>query len=232
MITHSPCQLGPCRWEHPLHCVAFDMDGLLLNTEDLYKEVIEEMLSTRGKVFHPEVRKRMMGQPAKKAWTVLKEGAQLQESWEELHEEGEAMFLRLLPDRVDLMPGVVEILQFLHVRSIPCCVATSSQRNIAEDSLSRLDIRSRFEFIVTAEDVLNGKPAPDIYLMAAKRLGVSTQSMLVLEDSSNGAKAGVSAGACVIAVPSIHSLDHDFSGVACIAQSLHDPRLYALLAGE
>jgi beta-phosphoglucomutase-like phosphatase (HAD superfamily) len=83
--------------------------------------------------------------------------------------------------------------------------------------------------VLTAADVTHGKPHPEIYQSAARRLGVDVAEMLVLEDSENGCKAAVAAGAIAVAVPGGHSRRHDFTGARFIAESLADPRIYDLL---
>ena len=217
-------------WPHPIRAVALDMDGLMLNTEDLYLEAISEILAKRGKQFRHEVRRNMMGQSAEKAWNVLIEAEELPVSWTALHKECEEIFEDLLPRKVATMPGVDSLLDLLDQHSIPRCIATSSVRAFASRALGHCGILDRLGFIVTSEDVVNGKPSPDIYQLAASRLGVQTHQMLVLEDSGNGAKAGVSSGACVIAVPTPHSHDHDFHGTVAQATSLIDPIIAQLLS--
>jgi beta-phosphoglucomutase-like phosphatase (HAD superfamily) len=92
-------------------------------------------------------------------------------------------------------------------------------------------IRDRFAFVLTSADVTHGKPHPEIYQTAARRLAVDPGVMLVLEDSQAGCKAAVAAGAVAVAVPGGHSRRHDFSGARFIADSLADPRIKALLVG-
>ena len=77
--------------------------------------------------------------------------------------------------------------------------------------------------------MVQGKPNPEIYLTAANRLGIAPAEMVVLEDSHNGCKAAASAGAFAVAVPGLHSLDHDFSMASLVISSLANPRLYAIL---
>ena len=96
---------------------------------------------------------------------------------------------------------------------------------MAKRVLEIVNLEHRFDFVVTADDVAQGKPAPDIYLLAAERMGVGPQHMLVLEDSQHGSTAGLASGACTIVVPGPHSHDHDFSGVAHRAVSLADPAI-------
>ncbi|MGC3968574.1 MAG: HAD-IA family hydrolase [Pirellulales bacterium] len=108
-------------------------------------------------------------------------------------------------------------------------MATSSRRSFVVDVLRRFELQPRFQFILSAEDVVDGKPHPEIYQTAAARFGIRPQEMLVLEDSQNGCRAAVSAGAIAVAVPGGHSLRHDFSGAAHVAASLADARIYELL---
>ncbi|MEC7977855.1 MAG: HAD family hydrolase, partial [Planctomycetota bacterium] len=90
----------------------------------------------------------------------------------------------------------------------------------------------RFEFLVCGEDVERGKPAPDIYLKAAEKLGVPPHQILALEDSHTGSRAAVAAGFHTIAVPGEHSADQDFSHVVFVAQRIDDPRIMAQLSAS
>jgi HAD superfamily hydrolase (TIGR01509 family) len=215
--------------EIQIQAVAFDMDGLLLNTEDLYEEVTKELLSRRGKSFKNEVRRRMIGLPAPRAYEVLIQSESLEETWEELHQETESIFDGMLETRLMSLLGVQETLQAVHRKGIPRCVATSSTKTFAHRALQIVGVLEHLDFVVTAEEVGRGKPHPDIYIEAAKRMGVPIESMLVLEDSENGTRAGVSAGAYVISVPNRHTADGDFQGAKWIADSLLDPAIQRLL---
>ena len=95
---------------------------------------------------------------------------------------------------------------------------TSSGPDFVRDVLSRFDLAPRFEFVLTCDDIELGKPHPEIYLLAARRFGVEPAQLLVLEDSANGCRAAVAAGAIAVAVPAGTSLRHDFSGAALVAQ--------------
>ncbi|MCY3008031.1 MAG: HAD family phosphatase [Planctomycetota bacterium] len=212
-----------------IEAVAFDMDGLLLNTEDLYEEVTKALLAKRGKVFKEEVRRRMIGLPAPKAYQVLIESELLEETWEQLHEETELVFEGLLEERLETMPGVREIFEAIDRKGLPRCVATSSTKGFAHKALAKVGILQQLDFVVTAEEVTRGKPYPDIYVEAAKRMQKPIERMLVLEDSETGTKAGVSAGAYVISVPNRHTSNGIFHGAKWIAESLNDDRIFQLL---
>lgn len=216
-------------WHQPIAAIAFDMDGLLINTEELYFEVFDQLLNRRGLHYSQELRRSMMGLPGAKAFEALIRGTGLTESAADLEFECDEIFSGILPDRLATMPGVDALLEAIEEIKLPHCVATSSRRSFAVDSLSAVGLIDRFDFILTAEEVDRGKPFPDIYIEAASRMQVQPACMLVLEDSQHGARAAVAAGACAVAVPGEHSRDHDFTGVFRIAKSLNDPCIKELL---
>ena len=141
------------------------------------------------------------------------------------------IFTRFLPDKVDTLPGLIRLLDFVEEQNLPKCVATSSFRKHASAVLDHCGLHGRFEFVLTSEDVVNGKPAPEVYLLAAEKHSVHPEEMLVLEDSVLGSTAGVAAGAVVVAVPGSHSIDCDYSHVPRVADSLNDDLIYELLIG-
>ncbi len=209
--------------------VTFDLDGLLVNTEELYQDVGTELLRRRGKPFEPELLDRMMGRPQQVSLRIMIEWHGLEDSVERLAAETKEIFTSLLDSRLAPMPGAVALLDSLSAAGVPFGVATSSGPDFAHDVLGRVGFLTRMGFVLTCDDVREGKPHPEIYLAAAGRLGVPPRQMLVLEDSHNGCKAAVAAGAVAVAVPGGHSHRHDFPGAAFIAGSLGDPRIYAAL---
>ena len=215
-----------------IQAIAFDMDGLLLNTEHLYDVVINDLLSTRGQSFTRETKLAMMGRGAQPALKILKERHNLTEDWTSLAQEIESRLIRILPDKLGLMPGVQILLDKIKQCDRPAVVVTSSPRSFAVTALRQVDILERFEFLVCGEDVERGKPAPDIYLKAAEKLGVPPHQILALEDSHTGSHAAVAAGFHTIAVPGEHSADQDFSHVVFVAQRIDDPRIMAQLSAS
>ena len=127
------------------------------------------------------------------------------------------------------MPGLLELLDALERAGIPKAIATSSSRELVVACLEPFRMQGRFQFILAAEDIVNGKPHPEIYLTAARRFGVPPAEMTVLEDSQNGCLAAAAAGAVTVAVPGEHSRGHDFSSASLVVDSLADPRLYEAL---
>lgn len=217
--------MGDMKWHEPIRGVAFDMDGTLLNTEEVYLDVGTILLARRGKPYRAELRRGMMGLPGRLAIELMIREEGLSDDADSLLAESDTVFSELLPSRLGLMPGVLEAFAWLEAHGLPCCVATSSRRRFAEDCLARVGLLPRLQFIVTAEDVPNGKPHPDIYHAAAEGLGINTFEMLALEDSGHGCRSAVQAGACTVAVPGDHSADHSFDGAFYVAKTLLDPKL-------
>jgi len=211
--------------------VAFDLDGLLVNTEELYQHVGTELLRRRGHSFEPELLDAMMGRPQQVSLKIMIEWHGLTDTIEMLATETGEIFVSLLDTQLRTMPGAMELLDLLDARGIARGVATSSGPDFAHDVLGRMGIRDRFAFVLTSADVTHGKPHPEIYQTAAQRLAVDPGAMLVLEDSQAGCKAAVAAGAVAVAVPGGHSRRHDFTGAVFVAETLADPRIEALLAG-
>jgi len=215
--------------ENRLRAVVLDMDGLMFNTEDVYDEVGAELLRRRGHEFTPELKDLMMGLRPRPAFETMIRHCNLDETWEQLAAESNRLFLEMLGDRLAPMPGLMVLLDALEQAALPKAIATSSGRELVAACLKPFGLEGRFQFILTAEDVDRGKPHPEIYLTAARRLGVQPAEMVVLEDSQNGCLAAAAAGAFTIAAPGEHSRQHDFSSASLVVDSLSDPRLYRAL---
>lgn len=213
----------------PIRGVMFDMDGLLVNTEELYQDVGSELLRRRGRSFEPELLDAMMGRPQQVSLAIMIDWHGLDDTVETLATETRAIFVSLLESRLEPMPGAVQLVEAIATRGLPRGVATSSGPDFAHDVLGRVGLLDRFGFVLTSADVVHGKPDPEIYLAAARRLAISPAEMLVLEDSQAGCRAAVAAGAVAVAVPGGHSRRHDFAGAHFVAESLRDPRIYRLL---
>ncbi|MEX2446116.1 MAG: HAD-IA family hydrolase [Dehalococcoidia bacterium] len=179
----------------------FDLDGTLLDTEPIYLEVTAELLARHGRELDPEVRARMMGTPSRDAVLLLAQVLGDAAPFEAFNEERQARLLERFA-AVDAMPGAVALTSHLHRHGVPLAVATSSTRDNVEVKTSRHGgWFAAFEAVVTGDDVEHGKPAPDIFLRAADRLGAPPASCLVFEDSPLGVEAALAAGMHVVAVP-------------------------------
>ena len=215
-----------------MRAVVFDMDGLMFNTEDVYTDVGSLLLRRRGYEFTEELKHKIMGLQPQPAFETLIRDCNLADTWQELTVESNRLFLELFQGIIQPMPGLLELLDALESANIPKAIGTSSSRELVMECLRVYDMAKRFQFVLAAEDIVNGKPHPEIYWTAAARLGVPAAEMLVLEDSQNGCLAAVAAGAFAVAVPGEHSRRHDFSQASLVVDSLADPRLYRALGLE
>jgi HAD superfamily hydrolase (TIGR01509 family) len=213
----------------PLRAVTFDLDGLMFNTEELYQEVGGKILARRGKKITGELLDQMMGRKSIIALQVMRDWHQLDVTPAQLAAETAEIFSDLLPTRLQPMPGLLALLDSLERAGISKGVATSSGRDFVTGVLDQARLRARFNFVLASEDIEHGKPAPDVYLLAAERHGVAPAEMLVLEDSHIGCQAAVAAGAYAVAVPHGRSKQHAFPGVKFVADTLANPRIYAAL---
>lgn len=214
--------------------VALDMDGLLFDTEKLYWSVGDAVLGRRGLRYCDELQRRMMGRVGVAATTQMKQFHDLPDSAEQLLAESEQLYLEQLSGKqadggIDPMPGLPQWIDHLIESNLPFGLATSSRRKFVDVIFESISWKQSLAFVLTGDDVRQGKPHPEMYLKAAERLSIAPSEMLVLEDSENGCKAAVAAGAVTVAIPNAHTQGQDFSGVWLVATSLADPRLHALI---
>ncbi len=212
-----------------IRAVVFDLDGLMFNTEEIYNETGTELLRRRG-IFEAEpVIEQMMGLRAEDAFRVMIEMCGFSETIDEIQQESDQIFQSILHEKLRPMPGLFEILDLIEQQELPKAVATSSGRKYLKEVLDRYQLLPRFRHTLTSEDVSRGKPHPEIYLKMARLLAISPEEMLVLEDSGNGTKAAVAAGAHIVSIPHQFSRNQDFTGTKQIAESLLDPYILNLI---
>jgi len=209
----------------PLSAVVFDLDGLMFDTETLYTDTARQILRRRDQELSDELVAAMMGRKSEESLAIMIRSCDLSDTVEQLRAETNEIFARLIEQELAPMPGLWGLLDALSAHQFPLGIATSSRCNNVDPILDKFQLRERFQFVLTAKDVVQGKPHPEIYLTAAQKLGVSAAQVMVFEDSQIGCRAAVAAGAFTVAVPANHSRDHDFEGVAFVAQGLDDVRI-------
>jgi pseudouridine-5'-monophosphatase len=193
----------------PIRAVLFDMDGILLDTERIYTEVTQEYVGQWGKTFDWSIKANMVGRPAIDAATYLVEALDLPVAPEDYLRDRESHLLERMAD-AQPMPGAEELVRALRSAGVPITVATSSNRTFFARKTAHNPWFSLFNAIITGDDerIGRGKPAPDIFLLAADAVGIPAGDCLVVEDSPAGIAAGNAAGAQTLAVP-FPGMDHD-----------------------
>jgi pseudouridine-5'-monophosphatase len=202
----------------------FDVDGLLLDTEPFYTKAHEIIAARYGKIFDWTVKSRMIGLRAEDSAKVLLGALGLPLSVEEYLEQRKHLLEELFP-QAEPMPGAVRLTRHLHRAGIPMAVATSSDRYYF--NLKTTKHRAWFtifDCMIMGDDpeIKNGKPAPDMFLVAAERLGAAPERCLVFEDSPAGIEAARAAGMYSIAVPDPNMDDRAYPGAHQIVRSLND----------
>lgn len=201
----------------------FDFDGLLVNTQELLEIGYGKFLETRGKTLEFEDHATMMGRPALENIKFLQEKYQIEGNPEDLLQERRSLTRVLYEDRMALMKGATELLGRICGWSVKCAIASGGTREIIEPALKKLGISESFSAVVATEDLTGGKgkPDPEIFLIAAAKLGVEPEACLVLGDSANDVAAAKSAGMKVIYVPDARYSDSKNEMADVILENLH-----------
>jgi len=172
--------------------VIFDMDGVLVDGEPLHFAAVNQLLAEEGQSISLERYKPYMG--TKTGWSDLISDFKLSQPREHYSALYQKTMLESYRERSEALPGAVELVRSLQARHVPLAIASSSIRPWVEACLDRIGLLNAFDQIVTGSEVERGKPAPDIYLLTAERLGVEPGSCLVFEDAPAGIESAKSAG--------------------------------------
>ena len=183
-----------------IDAVVFDLDGLLLDTERLWDEVREELARERGGQWSDRAQADMMGMSSPEWSRYMHDVIGLSEPPEEINAEVVRRLEALYREEIPLLPGAVEAVQALAARW-PLGLASSSNRELIDFVLEVSGLDRLFRATVSSEEVPRGKPAPDVYLEAARRLRASSERCVGIEDSENGILSARAAGMRVIAIP-------------------------------
>jgi HAD superfamily hydrolase (TIGR01509 family) len=180
--------------------VVFDLDGLLIETEELWDEVREALVRERGGRWTESAQRDMMGMSSREWSRYLHDELGLQERPEELNRLVVERMAERYREHLPLLPGAVEAVERVAARW-PLAVASSSNRPLIDLVLELSGLAPDFRATVSSEEVARGKPAPDVYLEAARRLGVEPTRAAAIEDSQAGIGSARAAGMRVIVIP-------------------------------
>jgi HAD superfamily hydrolase (TIGR01509 family) len=189
----------------PIAALILDMDGLLVDSETASGEALRLFLDGHGHEMLPSTLEDALGRRLPEAMAVVAAAYDLPGPLDELVVAFDAMRLEALRGNVLAMPGAVALLDWAAAKGLPRALATSSSRGQAEVALTEAALMGRFEVEVTGDEVQLGKPAPDLFLLAAERLGVPPQSCVVFEDAPAGLEAAARAGMRCVWVPNAHT---------------------------
>jgi HAD superfamily hydrolase (TIGR01509 family) len=185
-----------------IQAVVFDMDGVLIDSEHVWDGVRERLARERGGRWHEGAQRAMMGMSSPEWSRYMHDVIGLPESPEEINREVVDRMLELYADGPPWLPGALDAVRRL-AAGYPLGLASSSNRELIDVVLDAGGIASLFRPTVSSEEVARGKPAPDVYLEAARRLGVDASACAAIEDSHNGIRSAKAAGMTCVAVPNV-----------------------------
>lgn len=180
--------------------VIFDMDGVLLDSEPLHFQALNEVLGRAGYQLTAHEYEELIGVTLEETWRRLIERFDLRERLDVYAARYDEAVLTILRRPLDPSPGVVTLLEALREASVPLALASSSKRNWIAATLHSLGVADYFPIVVSGDDVARGKPDPEIFLLTARKLGLPPEQCVVIEDSPHGVTAASRAGMRTIAV--------------------------------
>lgn len=220
------------------HCL-FDMDGLLLNTESIYTQMTQQIMQEQGstEVYSGDFKATLMGGQSMEVATKLVKRYNLSITPEEYVARQKQLAFALMPT-AELLPGVERLLHHLVSHKIPIALATSSSKEMYDlKTVKHTKLFELFDHKVygsSDEEVIHGKPAPDIFIVAARRFSDNPHpsECLVFEDAPNGVMAAISAGCQCVLVPEYYVSDEMRKGATIVVNSLEEfqPELFGLPA--
>jgi HAD superfamily hydrolase (TIGR01509 family) len=206
--------------------IILDMDGLMVDSEPMSRAAWDQVLGVYGHTLDDTVYRNIIGHRIDETAAKLIEVYDLPLSVRSLSRKKARAHAKIIAKGIPAMPGLYELHARIAQHKLPWSVATSSPHSHAENILKQLGLIDSCRTIVGGDEVSRGKPAPDIYLLAAERMGISTARCLAIEDSAHGCRSALAAGMMVAAVPNGETKTADFSAVNYVFPSLNDVAEY------
>lgn len=213
-----------------VRALIFDMDGVLVDSEPLHLAAYQELFKPHGIEYTEKHNQEFLGCKDIAMAHILVERYKLSMTPLDLVQGKEEILARMLRHEAIMRPGVVQLLESARRLNIPCAVASSATVGTIELVVEVLGIRKYFQCLNSGDQVPHGKPAPDVFLLAAERLSVAPQHCLVIEDTFNGIKAAKAAGMYCIAIPCDATMHQDHSAADLNLSSLEQVDLSEMVA--
>jgi HAD superfamily hydrolase (TIGR01509 family) len=186
-----------------VEAVIFDLDGLLVDSEQVWDDVRQRFVVEAGGTWRPEAQRDMMGMSSTEWSRYVRDRLGVDQTPERINDQIVERLLDSYRERLPLLPGAPEAVKRLAARW-PLGLASSSNRNVIDVVLETSELAPCFAATVSSEEVGRGKPAPDVYLETARRLGIEARSCVAVEDSHNGIRSADAAGMAVVVIPNHH----------------------------
>ena len=219
-----------------IKAIIFDMDGTIVDSEPIYEKINEEIYEKYGFNLTQEDYDRHMGANLKDIWTDILDRHQVKEEYSHYQIEDfmedhiHSAYQGLAGEEdLELMPGVKEWFDFLKDHGYKMIIASSSYAPVIEHIYQRFELGKYMEGYVGGNSIENGKPAPDIFLRAAEKLGVEVGECLVIEDSENGVNGAHKAGAKVVGFNRAHDESQDLSNADFIIEEYNQKNLQKII---
>ena len=193
-----------------MNAIIFDMDGLMVDSERVYRQVQHEIAKQFNKTMTEDLRRQMMGRKPQESLRIFVRELDIPMAAEDVLEMRNTIMREKYKNEMDAMPGLFHIIDSFYGK-LKLAVATGAQQEFLDIVVDKFNIRNKFAVLQSSDDIHTGKPDPEIYLNTCKKLGLPPETCFVLEDSLNGVLAGKSAGCYVIAVPAVYDTETDFS---------------------
>ncbi|MFA6255146.1 MAG: HAD-IA family hydrolase [Patescibacteria group bacterium] len=205
--------------------IIFDMDGLMFDTESLFLIAEKKLAKQYGRKMTRDTFHRMQGLLGLESMKVFAKDLEIKENPKLLFKQRSLVVYKLLESKLRPMFGLFDLLKFLKKNNFKLAIATSASLKWLNAINKQYGVKKYFSVIVTADQVRRGKPSPDIFLKAAKQLGILPKNILVLEDASNGLAAAKNGGFRCAVVRDKHHRQIKFSNADLIVTKLNSRRL-------
>ncbi|SFL88989.1 HAD family hydrolase [Pelosinus propionicus] len=216
---------------HKVKAVIFDLDGTLVDSEPNYSKADDVLLEEYGiQALSEEIKKKYVGIGTREMMEDIKGMYGLKESIDVLVAKKNKYYLDIAKENTIVFPEMYRFLQFLKENNYPLAIASGSSPEIIDIILTITNLTEYFDVILSADEVVKGKPAPDVFWEAAKRLGVPFESCLVMEDSVHGVEAAKSASMYCMALP--YMMEEPFNDSFLMADVLFKQGIIGFRAEE